>query len=240
MNYEEGKKYPLIIEAYPEEYTDISTAGQVKAYPNTFISFWGSSVKYLALEDYFVLADASIPIVGKPEVVNETFIQQTLDSVEAAIDYLSAKELISKDIVGVIGHSYGAFMVANILAHSDLCAAGVARSGAYNRTLTPFGFQSERRVLWQAKDFYIKVSPFMFAEQINEPLLLIHGENDPNSGTYPMQSKRLFQAIKANGGYSKLVLLPFEEHGYVAKESNLHVLAETIEWFDKYLKAEKK
>ena len=127
-------------------------------------------------------------------------------------------------------------MVANVLAHSNLCAAGIAKSGAYNRTLTPFGFQSERRTLWESKDFYIKVSPFMFAEKINEPLLLIHGEDDPNSGTYPLQSKRFYQALKGNGATTRLVVLPLEGHGYRARESNLHVLAEMIEWFEKYLK----
>ena len=130
-------------------------------------------------------------------------------------------------------------MVANVLAHSNLCAAGIAKSGAYNRTLTPFGFQSERRTLWKAKDFYLEVSPFMHAENIKEPLLLIHGEDDPNSGTYPIQSKRFYQALKGNGGTAKLVILPKEGHGYSARESLLHVLAETVEWFNKYLKDKK-
>jgi dipeptidyl aminopeptidase/acylaminoacyl peptidase len=124
------------------------------------------------------------------------------------------------------------------LAHSDLCAVGIAKSGAYNRTLTPFGFQSERRTLWEAKDFYIKVSPFMHADKINEPLLLIHGEDDPNSGTFPIQSKRMYHALKGNGETARLVILPLEGHGYAARKSNLHVLAEMIEWFNKYLKTE--
>jgi len=227
---------PLIINAYPEEYTDSETAGQKKESPFRFDRFWSASAKYLALDGYAVLTGASIPIIGDPETVNETFVEQLLSSVEAAINYLAEEGIADKNRVGIIGHSYGAFMVANTLAHSDLCAAGIAKSGAYNRTLTPFGFQSERRTLWEAKDFYLKVSPFMFAEQINEPLLLIHGQEDSNSGTYPMQSERLFQAIKGNGGIVKLTMLPFEGHSYVARESNLHVLAETIEWFDKYVK----
>jgi dipeptidyl aminopeptidase/acylaminoacyl peptidase len=188
------------------------------------------------LEGYAVLANASIPIVGNPETVNETFIDQTLSSVEAAIDYLDDRQIIDRGKVGIYGHSYGAFMVANVLAHSDLCAAGIARSGAYNRTLTPFGFQSERRTLWEARDFYVNVSPFMFANKIKEPLLLVHGENDPNSGTYPLQTKRMYQALKGNGGTVRMVLLPLEGHGYRARSSNLHVLAEMIEWFDRYLK----
>jgi dipeptidyl aminopeptidase/acylaminoacyl peptidase len=238
-DYKEGSRLPLILEAYPQEYTDASTAGQISGSPNRFPNFWGASDRYYVLEDYAVLMNASIPIIGDPETVNETFIEQTVSSVEAAINYLDERGIIDPQRVGVTGHSYGAFMVANVLAHSDLCAAGVAKSGAYNRTLTPFGFQSERRTLWEAKDFYMEVSPFMQAEKINEPLLLIHGEDDPNSGTYPMQSKRFYQALKGNGATARLVILPKEGHGYFARESLLHVLAEQLEWFDKYVKNRK-
>ena len=232
-----NEKLPLIIHAYPEEYTDVSTAGQLRTSPYKFTRFWGASVKYLALSGYAVLVNASIPIIGDPETVNDNFLTQLVSSIQAAVDHLDAKEIIDRDRVGIIGHSYGAFMVANLLAHSDVCQAGVAKSGAYNRTLTPFGFQSERRTLWQAREFYVKVSPYLFADQIKEPMLLIHGENDPNSGTYPMQSRRMFQALKGHGATAKLVILPFEEHGYRARESNLHVLAEIIEWFDRYVKS---
>jgi len=235
-DYAESDRLPLIIDAYPQEYTDKSTAGQIDSSPDKFIRFWGSSIRYLTLQGYAVLARASIPIVGDPETVNETFIEQTINSVQASIEYLDERGIIDPNKVGITGHSYGAFMVANVLAHSDLCTAGIAKSGAYNRTLTPFGFQSERRTLWESKDFYIKVSPFMFAEKINEPLLLIHGEEDPNSGTYPLQTKRFYQALKGNGATTRLVILPYEGHGYRARESNLHVLAEMIEWFDEYLK----
>lgn len=235
-DYQEGQRLPLIFDAYPQEYTDASTAGQVTNSAFQFPNFWGASSRYLVLEGYAVLLNASIPIIGDPETVNETFIEQTVSSVAAAIDYLDKRGIIDPDRVGITGHSYGAFMVANVLAHGDICAAGVAKSGAYNRTLTPFGFQSERRTLWEAKDFYIEVSPFMQADKIKEPLLLIHGEDDPNSGTYPMQSRRFYQALKGNGGTARLVILPKEGHGYAARESLLHVLAETIEWFNKYVK----
>ncbi len=235
-NYKEGDKLPLIIHAYPEEFVDSATASQVSNTDNIYPKFSGASLKYLALEGYAVLQNASIPIIGDPETVNDTFIEQLNSSVEAAIDYLDGRGIIDRERVGIIGHSYGAFMVANVLAHSDLCAVGIAKSGAYNRTLTPFGFQSERRTFWEAKDFYFKVSPFMYADKIKEPLLLIHGEDDPNSGTFPIQSKRMYHALKGNGGTAKLVLLPLEGHGYAARKSNLHVLAEMIEWFNKYLK----
>ncbi|MBN1948139.1 MAG: S9 family peptidase [Candidatus Cloacimonetes bacterium] len=233
--FQSGDTVPLVIYAYPEEYTDSTTAGQVDSSPFRFTGFYGSSPIYLALAGYAVLMNAAIPIIGDPEIVNETFISQTVSSVQAAIDELAARELIDPDRVGIVGHSYGAFMVANILAHSDLCAAGIALSGAYNRSLTPFGFQSERRTLWQAKDFYIKVSPFFHADQIKEPLLLIHGENDPNSGTFPLQSRRFYQALQGTGGTARLCLLPLEGHNYSARESHLHVLAEMIDWFDRFL-----
>jgi dipeptidyl aminopeptidase/acylaminoacyl peptidase len=147
--------------------------------------------------------------------------------------------VIDRHRVCVSGHSYGAFMTANLLAHSDLFAAGIARSGAYNRTLTPFGFQSERRSFWEAPELYFKVSPFMHANKINEPILLIHGEADNNSGTFPIQSERLYQALKGNGATARLVLLPHESHGYTARESVLHTLAEMLEWADKYVKNRK-
>lgn len=236
INYKEGDKLPLVVNAYPQEFADSTTAGQITTTSNRFNRFSRASVRYFALEGYAVLTKASIPIVGDPKTVNETFIEQTVSSVEAAIQYLDNRGIIDPSRVGITGHSYGAFMVANVLAHSDLCVAGIARSGAYNRSLTPFGFQSERRTFWQAKDFYMNVSPFYHAEKISEPILLIHGEDDPNSGTYPLQSKRFYQALKGNGGVARLVILPFEGHGYRARRSGLHVLAEMIEWFDKYVK----
>jgi dipeptidyl aminopeptidase/acylaminoacyl peptidase len=175
---------------------------------------------------------ATIPVVGDPETMNDTFIEQVVASAQAAIDAMVELGVADRDRVAVGGHSYGAFMTANLLAHCDLFRAGVARSGAYNRTLTPFGFQSERRSLWEAPQVYFAVSPFMHADKIDEPLLLVHGAEDNNSGTFPMQSERLFQAIKGHGGTARLVMLPVESHGYRARESVLHVLAETFDWFD--------
>jgi len=238
-NYKEGERLPLVINAYPQEFADSTTAGQVTTTSNSFNRFSGASVRYFTLAGYAVLTKASIPIVGNPETVNETFIEQTMNSVEAAIKYLDKRGIIDPGKVGITGHSYGAFMVANVLAHSDLCTAGIARSGAYNRTLTPFGFQSERRTFWEAKDFYLEVSPFAYAEKIKEPILLIHGEDDPNSGTFPLQSRRFYQALKGNGGTAKLVILPYEGHSYRARRSGLHVLAEMIEWFDRFVKEKK-
>ena len=159
-----------------------------------------------------------------------------MDASKAAIDKAAELGVTDPDRVGVGGHSYGAFMTANLLAHSDLFRAGVARSGAYNRTLTPFGFQDEIRDFWQATKIYTEVSPFFYANKINEPILLIHGEADNNQGTFPIQSERLFAAISGNGGTARLVMLPHESHGYSARESTEHTLAETIEWFDKYVK----
>jgi dipeptidyl aminopeptidase/acylaminoacyl peptidase len=177
-----------------------------------------------------------MPIVGDPETVNDTFIKQINDSAKAAIDKAVEMGVTDPERVGVGGHSYGAFMTANLLAHSDLFRAGIARSGAYNRTLTPFGFQGERRNFWEATKLYTDISPFFFANKINEPILLIHGEADNNTGTYPIQSERLFAAIRGTGGTARLVMLPLESHGYAAKESIEHTLFEMLSWFDKHVK----
>lgn len=236
IDYKPGKKYPTIIWAYPREYTDVKTAGQVRSATNRYARIGGTSILFFVLRGYAVLNRAEIPIVGDPLTANDTFIEQIKAGAQAAVDKVVDMGIADPDKIGVAGHSYGAFMVANLLAHTDLFAAGIARSGAYNRTLTPFGFQGERRTFWEAQDIYIKLSPFSHASKIDEPLLLIHGEDDPNPGTFPIQSKRLFGAVKGHGGTAKLVVLPYEGHGYEARESILHVLAESFNWFDKYLK----
>ncbi|MBU6340514.1 MAG: prolyl oligopeptidase family serine peptidase [Bacteroidetes bacterium] len=234
LNYQKGQRVPLFIWAYPLEYGDAGTAGQVRDSDQKFTYFRGDSPLFFLTQGYAVLMDATMPVVGNPETMNNTFIEQIVSSGRAAIDYLDSLGIINRNMVGVGGHSYGAFMTANLLAHSDDYAFGIARSGAYNRSLTPFGFQSERRSYWEAQEIYQKLSPFNFANQIKTPLLLIHGEADNNPGTFTIQSERLFQAIKGNGGTARLVLLPFESHGYRARESILDVLAEMFEWAKKH------
>jgi dipeptidyl aminopeptidase/acylaminoacyl peptidase len=235
-NYQPGTRLPTLVWAYPLEFTDASTAGQVSGSTNRFTQIGGISHLFLLLQGYAILDDATMPVVGNPETVNDTFIRQIVDSAKAAIDKGVEMGVVDPERVGVGGHSYGAFMTANLLAHSDLFRAGIARSGAYNRTLTPFGFQGERRTFWEATDLYTKISPFFFAHKINEPLLLIHGEADNNQGTFPIQSERLYAAIRGNGGTSRLVMLPLEAHGYSAKESTEHTLWEMLNWLDKYVK----
>ena len=235
-NYKEGERLPVVIWAYPMEYNDPATAGQVRGSPYRFTFYRGPSQLFFLTQGYAVLDNAQMPVVGDPKTMNDTFIPQIVANAKAAIDILDQMGIADSKRIGVGGHSYGAFMTANLLAHSDLFAAGIARSGAYNRTLTPFGFQNERRTLWEAPELYFKVSPFIYANKINEPILLIHGEADNNSGTFPIQSERLFAAIKGLGGTARLVMLPYESHGYSAKESVFHVLAEMIDWFDRYLK----
>jgi dipeptidyl aminopeptidase/acylaminoacyl peptidase len=234
--YTAGTRLPLVIWAYPLEYSDPATAGQVRGSPNSFTFFRGTTPLFFLTQGYAVLMDATMPVVGDPETMNDTFVEQITGAGRAAIDKLDSLGVIDRSRVLVMGHSYGAFMTANLLAHSDDFAAGVARSGAYNRSLTPFGFQSERRSFWEAPEVYMNVSPFTHANKINEPLLIIHGEADNNSGTHTMQSDRLYQAMKGNGGTARLVLLPFESHAYTARESVLHTLAEMLEWADKYVK----
>lgn len=234
--YKEGTRLPTLVWAYPLEFSDASTAGQVSGSTNRFTQMGGISHLFLLLQGYAILDDATMPIVGNPETVNETFIQQVVSSAKAAVDKGVEMGVVDPERVAVGGHSYGAFMTANLLAHSDLFRTGIARSGAYNRTLTPFGFQSERRTFWEAPDMYFKVSPFMHANKINEPVLLIHGEADNNQGTFPIQSERLYAAIRGNGGTARLVMLPLESHGYSARESVEHTLYEMSQWMEKHVK----
>jgi dipeptidyl aminopeptidase/acylaminoacyl peptidase len=235
-DYQAGQRLPLVVWAYPLEFNDPSTAGQISGSPHQFVRMAGITHLALLTQGYAIMDNATMPVVGDPETMNDTFIDQIVASAQACIDKAVDMGVADRNRVAVGGHSYGAFMTANLLAHSRLFRAGIARSGAYNRTLTPFGFQSERRDFWKAKEVYYKLSPFMHADQIKEPILLIHGEADDNPGTFPLQSQRLYQAIKGNGGTVRLVMLPHESHGYVARESVLHTHAETIAWLDQYVK----
>ena len=237
--YQPGTRLPVVIWAYPLEYNDAGTAGQVRGSVNRFPIYRGASHLFFVTQGYAVLDNAQMPVVGDPKTVNDTFVRQIVSNAAAAIRKLDEMGVGDPKRVGIGGHSYGAFMTANLLAHGDLFAAGIARSGAYNRTLTPFGFQSERRSLWEAPETYINMSPFMHAESIKTPLLLIHGEADNNSGTFPIQSERLFAALQGFGATARLVMLPFESHGYSARESVLDVLAEMFEWFETYVKDRK-
>ncbi|MDP2284617.1 MAG: prolyl oligopeptidase family serine peptidase [Pseudohongiella sp.] len=229
---------PLVLWAYPREFASADSAGQLTDSPYRFnaISYWGPH--FLVTQGYAVLNNAAMPIVAPaPDIEpNESFIEQLVSNARAAIDYLAERGIADRDRVAVGGHSYGAFMTANLLAHSDLFKAGIARSGAYNRSLTPFGFQAEPRNIWEAQDTYITMSPFFFAHQIKAPILFIHGEADNNTGTFPIQSERMYQAVRGVGGPTRLVMLPHESHGYQARESLMHMLWETIEWLDTYVK----
>lgn len=237
LDYKEGEKYPMILWAYPREYKDKASASQSTANPNEFVyPYWGSPI-YWVTKGYVVLDDAAFPIVGEGnQEPNDTFITQLVANAKAAIDAVDNLGFIDPNKVAVGGHSYGAFMTANLLSHSNLFAAGIARSGAYNRTLTPFGFQSEERSYWEAPEIYNTMSPFMNADKMKTPLLLIHGVADNNSGTYPLQSERYFNALKGLGAPVRLVMLPKESHGYRAKESIMHMLWEQDQWLEKHVK----
>lgn len=234
--YKDGDKLPAVLYAYPTEFASADTAGQVTGSPRRFTGVGGYSHLFFLLHGYAVI-EAAMPVVGPPASANDTFVGQLVSNAKAAIDKAAELGVVDPGRVGVMGHSYGAFMTANLLAHSDLFKAGIGRSGAYNRTLTPFGFQNERRTFWEAPDVYGKMSPFNHADKIKTPLLLIHGAADNNPGTFTVQSERLYQAVRGTGGVVRLCLLPHESHGYEARESVEHVLYEQFAWFDKYVKA---
>jgi len=234
--YKPGQRLPLIMWAYPREFGDPDSASQITGSPNRFTMISGYSHLFLLLSGYAILDNPTMPIVGPGETANDHYVEQLVASAEAAIDKVVEMGIGDRDRIGVGGHSYGAFMTANLLAHSRLFRAGFAESGAYNRSLTPFGFQSERRTFWEVPDLYAKMSPFWYAQDVKDPILLMHGEADDNSGTFPIQSERFYMALKGQGATVRYVTLPFEAHGYAGRETLLHILAERINWFDKYVK----
>jgi dipeptidyl aminopeptidase/acylaminoacyl peptidase len=234
--YRPGTRLPVLVWAYPREFTDPAAAGRVTGSPHRFTLVQGASHMLLLTQGYAILDGPTMPIVGPGETANDTYVEQLVASAKAAVDTIVGMGVADPDRIAVGGHSYGAFMTANLLAHSDLFRAGIARSGAYNRTLTPFGFQNERRTFWEVPEIYARMSPFFHAPKVNEPILLIHGEADNNSGTFPIQSERFYMALKGHGATVRYVTLPYESHGYAARESVLHVVAEMIEWCDRWLK----
>lgn len=240
-NYSLEKDGPLptLLWVYPEEHKSRETASQVTKSENTFGRPNRSSVMFLLTQGYALLSGPSMPIIGEAEAEpNDTYLEQLIDSAQAAVDYLVERGVCDRPKIAIGGHSYGAFTTANLLAHTDLFCAGIARSGAYNRSLTPFGFQGEQRNFWDAGDTYLKMSPFFVADKINHPLLLIHGAEDNNSGTYPIQTERLYEAMKGLGGTVRYVSLPYEEHGYRSREAVGHVLWEMVRWLDTYVKCD--
>jgi dipeptidyl aminopeptidase/acylaminoacyl peptidase len=232
--YQEGTRVPTTLYAYPLDYADASTAGQVAGSQQTFTQL--RQYRLLLLAGYAIIDNAAFPIIGDPKKAYDTYLEQLVADAKAAVDEAVRLGVADPDRIGVTGHSHGALMTANLVAHSDLFRAGIATSGSYNKTLTPFGFQSERRSVWEASDVYLKVSPFFFANKLKAPLLIVHGAEDANPGTTPIQANKLYEAIRGNGGTARLVLLPHEPHWYTAMESNEQLIYEMLRWFDKYVK----
>jgi dipeptidyl aminopeptidase/acylaminoacyl peptidase len=232
--YQEGTRVPTILYAYPRDYADASKAAQVSGSQATFTRL--RNYRLLLLAGYAIIDNASFPIVGDPKKAYDTYLEQLVADAKAAVDEAVRLGVADPKRIGVTGHSHGALMTVNLLAHSELFRAGVATSGSYNKTLTPFGFQNERRSVWEAPEVYRKASPFFFADKLKTPLLIIHGADDANPGTTPLQASKLYEALRGNGGTSRLVMLPHEPHWYSAMESNEQLLFELVRWFDKYVK----
>ncbi len=231
---------PFLFWAYPREFKTAAAAAQVQGSEYRFVRPGGSSHLFLLTQGYGILDGPSMPIIGEGDKEpNDTYVEQLVASARAGIDKVVAMGVADRDRIAVGGHSYGAFMAANLLAHSDLFKAGIARSGAYNRTLTPFGFQQEERPYWEAPEIYHRMSPFNYADRIKEPILLIHGQADNNSGTFPVQSDRMYSALMGNGATVRYIELPAESHGYRARESVGHTLWEMVTWLDEHVKGEK-
>jgi len=232
--YKAGTRVPAILYAYPLDYADAASAGQVSGSEQTFTRL--RQYRLLLLAGYAIIDNASFPIVGDPKTAYDTYMDQLVADAKAAVDEAVKLGVVDPDRVGVTGHSHGALMTANLVAHTKLFRAGVATSGSFNKTLTPFGFQSERRSVWEAPEVYQKVSPFFYADKFQAPLLIVHGADDANPGTTPLQATKLYEAIRGNGGTARLVMLPHEPHWYTARESNEQLIYEMVRWFDKYVK----
>jgi dipeptidyl aminopeptidase/acylaminoacyl peptidase len=232
--YKEGTRVPTILYAYPLDYAQASTAAQVTGSQETFTRL--RQYRFLLLAGYAIIDNASFPIIGDPKKAYDTYLDQLVADAKAAVDEGVRLGVVDPNRVGVTGHSHGALMTVNLVAHCDLFRAGVATSGSYNKTLTPFGFQNERRSVWEATDVYLKVSPYFSADKIKTPILLMHGAEDANPGTIPLQSVQLYEAIRGNGGITRLVMLPHEPHLYTALESNEQEVYEMLRWFDSYVK----
>ena len=233
-DYQEGKRVPSILYAYPLDYADPSKAGQLTGSEQTFTRL--RQYRLLLLAGYAIIDNAAFPIVGDPKKAYDTYLEQLVADAKAAVDKAIEIGVADPDRIGITGHSHGALMTVNLLAHTDLFRAGVATSGSYNKTLTPFGFQNERRSVWEAQGVYLKASPFFFADKLKLPLLIMHGADDANPGTTPLQATKLYDAVRGNGGTARLVMLPHEPHWYAAQESNEQLVAEMIRWFDKHVK----
>lgn len=231
-----GERLPAVVWAYPREFTAADTASQVTGSPYRYNGLSFGNLQALFLLQGYALLVPTMPIVGTGETANDTYVDQLVADAQAAVDKAVSLGVVDPQRIGVAGHSYGAFMTANLLAHSDIFRAGIALSGAYNRSLTPFGFQNERRTFWQQPDLYARMSPFWYAHQIKEPILLFHGEVDNNQGTFPIQTERFYMALKGHGATVRYVLLPHESHRYAARETLLHVAAESLQWFDRFVK----
>ena len=232
--YQEGTRVPTILYAYPLDYADASTAGQVAGSQETFTQL--RQYRLLLLAGYAIIDNAAFPIIGDPKRAYDTYLDQLVADAKAAVDEAVRLGVADPERIGVTGHSHGALMTVNLVAHSDLFRAGVATSGSFNKTLTPFGFQNERRSVWEAPEVYLKVSPFFVADKMKTPLLIMHGAEDANPGTTPLQAHKLYEAIRGNGGTARLVMLPHEPHWYTAMESNEQEVYEMLRWFDKYVK----
>ena len=232
--YREGTRVPAILYAYPLDFADPTVAGQVTGSEHTFTRLRGRQL--LLLAGYALIDNASFPIVGDPRKAYDTYLEQLVADAKAAVDEAVRLGIVDPDRIGVTGHSHGALMTVNLLAHTDLFRAGVATSGSYNKTLTPFGFQNERRSVWEAQDVYLKASPFFYSDKLKTPLLIVHGTDDANPGTTPIQAMELYKAVRGNGGTTRLVMLPHEPHWYTAAESNEQLVYEMLRWFDKYVK----
>ncbi|MDE2784781.1 MAG: prolyl oligopeptidase family serine peptidase [Gemmatimonadota bacterium] len=240
-DYQEGERRPAMFWFYPREYEDQEGYDEgARSYnKNAFPNFGTRSIEYLIRLGY-VVVEPDAPIVGEEGRINNNYQHDLRNNLAAVIDELDARGLIDRRRLGLGGHSYGAFGTLNAMVHTPFFKAGIAGDGNYNRTFTPLGFQREPRYFWDAREVYLGMSPFVYANNLTGAVLLYHGMHDQNVGTAPDHSPRLFHALNGLGKEAAMYLYPFEDHGPATRETLLDLWARWAAWLDVHLAAEER
>ena len=236
-DYREGTRLPAMFWLYPYEYTSQAEYDRTLRTENVnrFPTGGTRTIEYLATQGYAV-ANFDPPIMGESGRMNDNYVSDLRMNLYAVIDELDRQGWIDRNRLGIGGHSYGAFTTANALVHTPFFKAGIAGDGMYNRTLTPNGFQSERRDLWDGQSTYLEVSPMLYVDQMQGALLMYHGMEDQNVGTTLISSIRMMQALRGQGKVSALYMYPYEDHGPATEETLLDLWGRWTAWLDIYVK----
>ncbi len=240
-DWKPGTRLPGIIWFYPREYTAQADYDRsryttnINKFPDTPALRPASSTKLWVTQGNAVI-EPDCPIMGSAGKMNDNYARDLAENLELTVNAMVDQGYIDRDHVGIGGHSYGAFSTVNALTLTSIFKAGIAGDGMYNRSLTPFGFQSERRNFFEAQSTYLEMSPFFRADKISGPLLMYHSLEDQNVGTAPISSIRMFHALQGLGKPAALFMYPYEDHSVATYQTDLDQWARWFAWFDMYVK----